>query len=155
VSVSDATPIDATAAVALLIANYEPCAQGVPGFVHLPAPLLPSLTSHGVVRRVGNRVVTDTGYVVVPGPGYPASTGTWGPITDDDPSGMEAPEGAAWVFISGPVEVAGPHYTRDPVTAARWAHRENRFLTQPEAWWVYRFDPCCTFAALAKLPTND
>jgi len=158
VPISEVPPVKATTAMALLIANWNECSKGVLGMIHVPEPLIVDLDNQGVLYRQGNRFMTITGHIVVPGSGYPATPGTWGPITDDDPDGMEAPDGAAWVMMSPIVEFGGPH--RVEVNAPNvegapqyWDPRLNRFETVESDWWITRFDTCgCVFAALAKLP---
>ncbi len=149
--ISSVTPVKVKAAMGLVIANYEECTQGILGFIHVPSTGLVSLVDDGIVKRVGNHYETAAGHRVVPGPGYPQSPGTWGPTTDDDPDGIAAPDGAMWIYMSPPVELAGPHYKLAQPKGER-EDRLNRFDVIDEAWFIYRFDPCCVFAALAIIP---
>lgn len=158
IDVSSAASVSPTTAAALLTMNYEECTQGLLGVLHVPSALVPDLVTSSFVERQGNRLVTVSGHVVSPGPGYPQSPGGWGPNTETDPDAdpvyAEAGEGEAWMFMSSPVEFAGPFWNeRQRSYGASHTDRQNLFLTVPEAWWVYRFETACVFAALAYIPT--
>ena len=151
VPISDSAPIEPESALSVLAANFAEATQGIRGVFHVPEALALALSEKGSVNRQGNRLVTTLGHIVIPGTGYPTSPGTWGPKTDDDPNGIEAPDGAAWIYMSGPVEFARHDL---PALSNMWEARRNLFRAQSEVKWIYRFDPCAVFAALAKIPNG-
>jgi hypothetical protein len=89
------------------------------------------------------------------GPGYPANAGDWGPWTDpDDPdTAQAASDGEVWVYMSPPIEFAGPEYVNlQDGDIEFWELRKNLFLALPEVRTILRFDTCCVFAAKATVP---
>ena len=154
VLVQDDDGVSPTTAVSLALASWEECAQGGIAMAHVPGVLIPDLIDKGLVSRVGGRLVTPVGHLVSPGPGYPQSAGAWGPRTAATPAGEAAAAGEAWVYVSSVVEIDGPYdVTIQHTHTEFWKDRENRFLTMPEAWVAYRFDPSCVFAVKATIPT--
>lgn len=144
---------DAVVTAQTLVANFEDCAQGAQAFLHVPSVLLEQLTDRNYVTRVGSRLLTPTGHVVVPGPGYPNTTGDWGPVGSGGPEA--AADGEAWMYVTGPVEFAAQdveedksHETRDVIPDGTFG-RLNRSAIYVRRDVLFRFPPCCVFAALA------
>lgn len=146
-------PTDAVTTAQTLVANFEDCVQGAQAFLHVPSILMEQLFDRQYVTRVGARLLTPTGHVVIPGPGYPNDPGPHGPVTSPGP--IEAADGEAVMYVTGPVEVAvrdpredtsqGP---RDRVPGATFA-RLNRSAIYVEREALFRFPPCCVFGAVA------
>lgn len=144
---------DAVATAQTLIANFEDCTNGAQAFLHVPSVLIEQLFDRGYITRVGSRLLTGTGHVVVPGPGYPNAPGAWGPEASGGP--LDAAEGEAWVYVTGPVELAladtyedKSHEPRDMVPDGTFG-RLNRSAIYVKRPALFRFPPCCAFAALA------
>src|SRR5690606_6644305 len=86
-------------------------------YLHAPSLVVDQLVDLGFAKRVGNRILTVPGHVVVPGPGYPWSPGDWGPLTDpENPESdhLAAAAGQVWLYVTGPVELKlGDPYRQD------------------------------------------
>jgi hypothetical protein len=145
--------IDAVTTAQTLIANFEDCVQGAQAFLHVPSVLMEQLYDHTYVTRVGARLLTPTGHVVVPGPGYPNAPGAWGPEASGGP--IEVAAGEAAMYVTGPVELAfsdvdedQSHATRDVIPGATFG-RLNRSAIYVHRDALFRFPPCCVFGAVA------
>ena len=179
-AISTTDPLLPIAAISKALADYSECSQGQQAFIHVPVVLVDHLSVHGYFDRKGDKLVTATGNIVVPGPGYPGN-GTWGPYDSnlrppgpgedgydadnyaDDlatyyESGALADEGQCWVYVTGPIEAADPHYLSrtigDDVRNEEHVSRMNEFYTTARGVTIARFDTCCVFAALVTIPGN-
>lgn len=166
------------AAIASGLAAYEDCTQGAgPAWIHAPSVLKPYLETNGFFERDGDRYVTNSGDIIVFGPGYPNNAGAWGPRDPDlrpetlgwdegDPTAYDADTqawidsaesasaGQVWLYVTGKVEATDPHYLK-PDTAKEQRHsRMNEFLATARAVTIVRFDPSCVFASLVTIPGN-
>lgn len=153
---SSDTGLTPVAGIASALADFEECTQGgMTPFIHAPSSVIGSLSVNGYFERKGARLLTATGAVVVPGPGYPNSVGAWGPLTDpeDLESGAESAEGQVWVYVTGPVQIPDLVFPDSPVD--EWWNRGNSFETAPRVWSIARFDTCCVFAALVTVPDAE
>lgn len=146
---------DAVVTANSLVANFQDCTQGAQAFLHVPSVLMEQLYDRRYVTRVGDRLLTPTGTVVIPGPGYPNTAGEWGPAAS--PGNLESDEGEAWMYVTGPVEVAvtkpGEDRSHDPsdgVPSGTFG-RLNRSAVYVSRQGLFRFPPCCVFGALAAL----
>ena len=153
-------PLTPTAGAMMALASFEECTQGAQAFVHAPSAAEADLLSNGVVRRVGNKFVTPQDHVVVLGPGYPQSPGLWGPTHSYDGDGdvvtgaaAEAETGEAFLYVTGPVQVAGPVDTSGPPIVQQ--PRTNKHVSMPSVSTVYRFDSCCAFAVRIRVPDGS
>lgn len=156
---------------ARLLDAYEDCTGGNGGAtIHLPAVAVPFALGGGtgggvLIRPEGDLYRGPLRSVVSPGPGYPSGAsapgaGGFGPRTttppaDDEYAGTAADE--IWVYVTGPVEWAASAI--EVVPAAGMERREavgrmNRYVVEGKRDALVRFDPCCTFAALATNPVG-
>jgi hypothetical protein len=130
--------------VSILCTAIEDTISGGQAFIHLPSLLLGPLMLAQTVTRVGNRLLTANGHVVIPGPGYP-STGTTGPAESEELS-----PGEVWVFATGPVEVGLGNVETRPLGPGT-ANRQNLFEVYATRPAIYRFDTGAVFAMKATL----
>lgn len=177
-AISTTDPLLPLAAIASALSDYSECTQGQKAYIHVPVVLVGHLSTNGYVERKGDKLVTIDGHVVVPGPGYPVS-GAWGPyeigarppgpdeegydqgtyaadLADWYDTAAVADPGQCWVYVTGTVEAADPHYLPrtigDDVDREERVSRMNEFYTTARAVTIARFDPSCVFAALAIIP---
>lgn len=152
------TGVPADVAAQALLSNFEDCSLTNAGVLHVPSVLTRDLVKAGVVTRVGNRLLwTATGNTVIPGPGYPNQPGEWGPNTadpEDDPVYAEADDGQAWMYVSGPVELAfGDQWEEGsgefPGTPSYARMNKTQMLAERDA--IFRFPPCCVLGALVDI----
>jgi len=135
-----------------LVSNFKDCTGGAIATLHVPSVLVDQLLVDGYAARSGDRILTATGDVVVPGPGYPSSPGNWGPL-DSGGVGTASADGEAWMYVTGPVELGlGEVYEMgsDEVASGSFArlNRTEMFVERPA---IFRFPTCCVFAARAAL----
>lgn len=150
----DVTPITGPGALVCTLAGLiqDAYACGATGelFIHAPAWTLPVFLANTLITQVGNvfklgphTVVFDQGF------SNQAPTGV-GSDPDVAPSPAAA-AGEAWIYISGPVEVAtGTIQVLDDTTGGVDT-RQNRANVIAAEIAIYRFDPCCVFAALVSV----
>ena len=154
---STTDPLAPISAISAAVADYEACSQGAQAWIHVPSVLIHTLSQLGYIERHGDRLLTIEGNVVVPGPGYPNAAGNWGPLADvEDPeSGAEAAAGEAWLYVTGPVEAAEPHFIGPDASAEQHHRRQNEFLVTARAVTIARFPTGCVFAAQVTIPSSD
>ena len=138
---------DVSNVAAHLIASYQDAAEGGQVFLHVPLTGLPALTNTGFVTRTNGRLVTTDGHVVVPGPGYPTSTGSWGPE-----GASAAASGEIWMFATSPVEYAQSSVNVEDVGEGI-AMRNNLIEIYASRPVIYRFDVDTVLAAKATVYT--
>lgn len=126
-----------------LLQNFEDATQGGRAMVHLPHIALSALFLANFVTRVGNRLLTPTGHIVVPGPGYPAGAGSWGP------AGAAAASDEVWVYVSGIVQIGLGQV--DVVEVTRGVSRQNLYEVYVKRPVLARFDTEFVFAAKAEV----
>ena len=151
---TDISDVDAQPAQVVLSelgANFDECSGGAQPTFHVPSRLIYQLIEATVIVRSGDRLLTPTGGIVIPGPGYPNTPGAWGP--DGSPGSAESAEGEAWMYVTGPVELAFSETWEQgsgepPVGTFARLNRSELFVER-EA--IYRFPTCCVFGALAAL----
>jgi hypothetical protein len=151
VDVSAATAQPAQVVLSELAANFDECSGGAQPTFHVPSRLIYQLIEAQVVTRSGDRLLTPTGGIVIPGPGYPNTPGAWGPNSSPGPG--EAEEGEAWMYVTGPVELdfAETWEQGSGEPPAGTFARLNRSELFVERDVIYRFPTCCVFGALAAL----
>jgi hypothetical protein len=132
-----------------LIANMEEATKGGQVFLHVPSLAAGLLVRDGYVNRSGNRLLTGSGHVVVPGPGYPFSPGDWGP-TASTPSAS----GQVWMYATGPVEVGVTEQAVVTDVGRGTAARMNLFEVYATKQAIVRFDIDYVFAAVADVPDS-
>jgi hypothetical protein len=132
-------------------ANFDDCSGGAQPTFHVPSRLIGQLLDRGRIARSGDRLMTPTGGIVVPGPGYPNTPGAWGP--NGSPGPGESSDGEAWVYVTGPVELefseTWEQGSGEPPTATFARQNKSMFFVERDA--IYRFPTCCVFAALTAL----
>lgn len=129
-----------------LLANFEDATKGGQAYLHVPSLAIGQLLDANYIRRVGDRLLTITDHVVVPGPGYPGLPGDWGPTAAAD-----AASGECWIYVTGPVELAsGEVDINDQGDGV--AYRQNLVEFIARRPYLYRFDTEFVFACLATLP---
>lgn len=140
VDVSASSPTSAKIAASTLIGNYRDATLGSQAWLHVPDGLLHQLDDF--VERKGDRLLTKTGDVVVPGPGYPSNDGNWGP------EGAATGADDAWMYVTGPVELAVGHVYElgSGTTPTGSFARMNRHVLYVEQDAIFRFPPCAVFA---------
>ncbi len=147
ISAEDAQPVEDV--LADLGANFEDCAGGVTPTFHMPSRVLPRLYDTGQVVRSGNRLLTPTGAVVIPGgPNVPGAYGPGGS------SGFaESAEGEVWAYVTGPVELefseTWENGSGDPPAATFARLNRSELFVSRDA--IFRFPTCCVFAARVAL----
>lgn len=159
--VSQSGPIDLDDGVATLLTHYQQCTGGAGGaVVHLPGSLLTyALGGGGSTSGGGARVCWPEGQyyrgphgsTMVFGPGYPEGRTPAGPfgagpaLSTTTYQGNEM--GAAWIYVTGPVEYAvTPVRVRPESEADRPIVFQNKYEIWGEREAIVRFDPCCVFA---------
>lgn len=157
VSTSDSGSLNPIAAISAGLADFSECTQGAQAWINVPPVLAPYLGARGFYTRVGDKLVTPEDHIVIVDAGYPSSSGAWGPWTDkDDPeTAVSSSAGEVFVYITGAIEAADPHFL-PPDTAKEQHHsRMNEFLVTARAATIARFDICCVFATLVTVPGSD
>lgn len=168
VSTSASGALPPIPAIAAALADFEESTQGERAYVHVPSVLVHSLSNLGYIDRKGDQLVTIDGHIVVPGPGYPNSAGAWGPYEGSRPpapgetgydsgdwetyteSGTASGDGEVWIYVSGTVEAAAPHY--EPTSTLHHS-RQNEYLVTARGVTLARFDPTAgVFASLVTVP---
>lgn len=147
ISGEDAQPAEVV--LGELGANFMDCTGGIEPTFHVPTRLLPQLYDTNQVVRSGNRLLTPTGGVVIPG--GPNIPGPYGPAAS--PSFAESAEGEVWVYVTGPVELEFSETwerTSGNPPAATFA-RMNRSELSVSRDAIFRFPTCCVFAARAAI----
>jgi len=132
-------------------AEFDDCSGGAQPTFHVPSRLIGQLLDRGRITRSGDRLLTPTGGIVVPGPGYPSTPGDWGPVGSSGPA--ESAEGEVWVYVTGPVELAFSETWEQgsgDMPSGTFARR-NESLLFVERDAIYRFPTCCVFASLALI----
>lgn len=132
-----------------LIANFEEATKGGQAFLHVPSLAAGLLVRDNYCVRSGNRLLTGTGHVVVPGPGYPFDPGAWGP-TASTPSAS----GQVWMYVTGPVQVGLAEQTTITDVGQGTAARMNLFEVYATKPAIVRFDTDFVFAAVADVPDS-
>lgn len=111
-------------------------------FFHAPAWALPAFLSETQIVQVGN--VWKLGpHTVVLDAGFSNEAPTAG--------GEDAEPGQAWIYVSGPVEVATGQVQVAPDTARGVSQRLNQANVIAAELAIYRFDPCAVNAALVDI----
>lgn len=127
-------------AIRRLIQEAYGCGATGELFIHVPAFLVPVLLQTTLITQVGNvwklgphTVVADQGY------------------TNENPVGSVAPvDGEAYIYVSGPIEYATGQAQILEDTTGGVSPRLNRANVIAAQMVIYRFDPCCVYAALAE-----
>lgn len=135
-------PVSPGVGIGRLLAEFGACTTGIGRpLVHAPLELGPYLVSRRLMWPDGEWYSAAGGARVVADAGYDATLAP----TGEDP----APDGEAWIYISGPVE-----YDLGPTRAltAEDTRRRNIHDVIAEREAIYRFDPCCVFATLVTVP---
>jgi len=131
---------DFLSGVGILLEAYATVGQSGFPTLHVPELL------HGVMAK--HVQVTDTGLIYGPsrtslvsvGPGYDGRTG---------PGGLVAPDGYAWMFVSGPVEYAIDARTR--VLKEQANARTNLWAARFQRTCLVRIEDCGIFGVLVKV----
>lgn len=135
-----------------LAAVFDDATGGAQPTFHVPSRLIGRLHDNVRIQRSGDRLMTLTGGIVVPGPGYPNTPGAWGP--DVSSGSASATAGEAWVYVTGPVELefsdTFEQGSDDPPTGVFARQNQSVLFVEREA--IYRFPTCAVFAALAAIP---
>src|SRR3990172_871737 len=142
---TDVTPGGGPASILNTVSGLiqEAYACGATGelFIHAPAWTLPHwlastlLTQVGLVFKLGpHTVVLDQGYA-----------------NEEPTGGVPAGTGEAWIYVSGPVEYQTGSIQILEDTTKGVSPRLNRANVIAAQLAIYRFDPCCIYAALAKV----
>ncbi len=139
--------------VAGLLEDAMQCGVTGEAFIHAPAWTLPHwlnarlITQVGAVWKMGpHTVVLDQGFANEP------TTGVADVADPDDAvQGDSAGEGQAWIYLSGPVEFALSSIEAIGDTTRGVTPLENRANVIAVQQGIYRFDPCCVFAALSEV----
>lgn len=133
----DGGPAPLVNTIAGLIEEAYNCGAAGELFIHVPAWILPFLLAQTLITQVGNvyklgphTVVLDQGYANEPPTGSTA-----------------AAVGQAWIYVSGPIEVATGSVQLLDDTTKSVSPRLNRANVIAAQLAIYRFDPCCIFAA--------
>lgn len=133
-------PGNLACSIAGLLEDAEACGLTGEAFIHAPGWMLPHFLAAQLITQVGNvykmgphTVVLDQGY------SNEAPTG-----------GAAAAPGQAWIYVTGPIE-----YATGPVrplgdTTGYLQTRLNAANAIAAANAIYRFDPCCVYAALVQ-----
>ena len=149
--VSAASAQPAEVVLSELSANFDECSGGAQPTFHVPSRLIYQLMGTQVVTRVGDRLMTPTGGIVIPGPGYPNTPGEWGPNASPGP--VESAEGEAFIYVTGPVELdfseTWESGSGEPPVATFARLNRSELFVQREA--IFRFPTCCVFGALAAI----
>ena len=149
--VSAASAQPAEVVLSELSANFDECSGGAQPTFHVPSRLIYQLMGTQVVTRVGDRLMTPTGGIVIPGPGYPNTPGEWGPNASPGP--VESAEGEAFIYVTGPVELdfseTWESGSGEPPVASFARLNRSELFVQREA--IFRFPTCCVFGALAAI----
>ena len=148
-------PVNPVNGLGLLVQAYEDGTHKGGVMIHVPAVLIPYLLDHFAITQQGSVYIGPSGSVVVPGPGYPAGSGAYGPKTSAAPNGTTATAGQVWMYATGPVE-----YDLTPIRILpeeernRWAERRtNLWQVWAERQAIVRFDPSAVWAVLTTVPT--
>lgn len=149
VDVSATSAMGAAQAASVLVGNFRDATGGSQAWLHVPEAVMYQLYRDNYVVRRGDQLVTPTGDIVVPGPGYPSYEGAWGPAGSPGPGEATADE--VFMYVTGPVELGFGEVTDDMtsglVSAGTFA-RLNRSTLYVEQDAIFRFPPCAVFSAL-------
>lgn len=150
----DVTPVGGPSSLvntlAGLIQDAYDCGATGELFLHAPAWTLPYFLREQLLTQIGNvfklgphTVIFDQGYT---------NEGPTGVGSDPDvaPSPVAVP-GQAYIYVSGPIEYATGSIQILDDTTKGVSPRLNRANVIAAQLAIYRFDPCCIFAALAKV----
>lgn len=140
-------------AVQVLIQAFQEATGGSKAFVHVPQMMMSDLYVNMTCTRVGDRLLTPTGDVIIPGPGYPVGPGDSGPAGSDpiDPA-------QAWIYVTGPVELAFGEITDDMTSGTMPAGtfaRLNKYTLYVEQDAIFRFPTCSVFAMLSEITLSS
>jgi len=144
-----AGPSDLVHTLAGLLQDAFACGLTGEVFIHAPAWTLPwffnntQITQVGSVFKLGpHTVVFDQGYT---------NEGPTGLGSDPDvPASPAAGPGQAYIYVTGPFEYATTAIQVLDDTTRGVSPRLNRANVIAAQLAIYRFDPCCVFAALAE-----
>jgi len=150
----DITPVGGPSSlintIAGLLEEAEACGLNGEIYIHAPGWTLPHWLNHNLIERVGNAwkmgphtVILDQGY---------SNEGPTGEGSDPDvPPSPVATAGQAYIYVTGPFEYAtGPLEVFEDTTRGVDL-RLNKANVIAGQLAIYRFDPCCVFAALAQV----
>lgn len=139
--ITGAAPASIVNTISGLIQEAYACGATGELFIHLPAWALPHLLNLELVTQLGNvfklgphTVVVDQGFANEAPTGSPA-----------------AGVGEAWIYVSGPIEYATGSIQILDDTTRGVSPRLNRANVIAAQLAIYRFDPCCIYAALAEV----
>lgn len=134
-------PAGIIATIEGLLQDAFECGLTGEAWIHLPAWTIPLLLFNQLIVQVGNTyklgphtVIVDQGYANEPPTGSPVAVA-----------------GQFWVYITGPFEYATGPVTMLDDTTKGVTIRENRANVIAAQLAIYRFDPCCVFAALSEV----
>lgn len=127
--------------IAGLLEEAEACGLNGEIYIHAPGWTLPHFLQNTLITQVGNAwkmgphtVILDQGY------------------TNEAPVGSPAAvAGQAWIYVSGPFEYATGSLEVFEDTTRGVDVRLNQANVIAGQLAIYRFDPCCVFAALAQV----
>lgn len=124
-----------------LLQEAEACGLNGEKYIHAPGWTLPHFLQSTLLTQVGN-VFKMGPHTVILDQGY----------SNEAPTGSPAAGvGQAWIYVTGPIEYATGAITALDDTTGGYETRLNRANIIAAQLAIYRFDPCCVFAALAQV----
>lgn len=139
--ITDAGPSSLTNTIQDLLKRAIDCGATGDLTIHAPAWTLPRFLEEYLIEQVGSTFKMGP-HTVVLDYGYP----NIGPIGSAD---AEADE--AWIYVTGPVEYALDRVFVPEQAAQGIAIRLNDKDVLAMQLAIFRFDPCCVFAARARI----
>lgn len=144
-SATDVTPGSGPASIVNtitgLLQDSVDCGANGELFIHAPHWTLPHILKEFLVTQIGS-VFKVGPHTLVLDQGY----------TNEEPTGADpAGDGEAWIYVTGPVEFAKTPVQPLDDTSHGFQTRLNSANVIAAQLAIYRFDPCCVFAAKAKV----
>lgn len=149
-----ATAENPVTALGQLIQAYQDGTQKGGVTIHAPVVVVPYLLAEKVITRQGDVYVGPSGSIIVPGPGYPAGAGDFGPRTAAEPTGTPASADQVWMYATGPVEydLTDVRLLPEEERLRRSDPRTNLWNVWAERQAIVRFDPAAVWASLVTVP---
>lgn len=142
---TDITPLlgpgELVCTLAGLLQDSVACGLNGEVFIHAPHWTLPTFLSDTLITQIGN-VYKLGPHTVVFDQGYSNEAPTASPA---------AIAGQAWIYVTGPIEYAASSVQVLDDTTRGVTVRENRANVIAAQQAIYRFDPCCVYAALVQV----